>query len=742
MRLPGLLQTRVARRTLVLFLACALLPVTLLAVSGYRYLSSELETRAREQLRADSKNAGMVLLDRLAALASILDRNARDLRPEHLEGFRADQSEAGMLGPRLAAVILEERTGFVTTVYRAADTVPATAGVVESIPRVDPRMAAHLAAGEVGLILAPGPGAVRVFLVRQVQDGGRLWGLVDGESVWGLAPERRLVPGEQRFCLASAAGVPIQCQDEGAARAVPETDDGATFSWGAARSRFVAGQWTIFLGRTFGAPSWKLIVSRPEATIFAPLAALRRSFLLGLLLALATVFALSHVQIRRHTAPLEALQAATERVAQGRFDQPVPVTTDDEFGQLAGSFNGMSADLERQFRLQAALARVHRAALAGHGAGPILDVIAEAREALVPGTGLTVALARPDDPLSWQARSINGALTGPRDLQPPAEELEEFRRHPNGFVVRRGERGRSYFESPGQPLRSESLVLPLLRQGAVDGALVVHCRPDQEGQAEATEAIRRATNHLAVAIANTQLVGQLDAMNWGTLTALARTIDAVSPWTAGHSERVTIGALEIGRRLQVGADDLDLLHRGGLLHDIGKVGVPADILDKPGKLTPEEYARIQQHPAIGARILAPIGAVRRALPLVLHHHELLDGSGYPDGLAGERIPRLVRILTVADVFDALVSDRPYRPAWPVEQAMAYFHDLRGVKFDAEAVEALAAATAGGWRPIVTGSSGVSTLRGSGRAPLEAASLSLPASLVRAAASSTAGAGTA
>ncbi|MBP6669124.1 MAG: HD-GYP domain-containing protein, partial [Gemmatimonadales bacterium] len=217
-----------------------------------------------------------------------------------------------------------------------------------------------------------------------------------------------------------------------------------------------------------------------------------------------------------------------------------------------------------------------------------------------------------------------------------------------------------------------------------------------------------------VAIANTQLIEQLDAMNWGSLTALARTIDAVSPWTAGHSERVTLGAIEIGRRIGLGHDDLDLLHRGGLLHDIGKVGVPAGILDKPGKLTDEEYEQIKQHPAIGARILAPIGAVRRALPLVLHHHELLDGSGYPHGLSGDQIPLLVRILTVADVFDALVSDRPYRPAWPVERAIAHLREGAGVKFDPRIVEALAAATATGWRPVIDPTAGASILRGSGR----------------------------
>jgi putative nucleotidyltransferase with HDIG domain len=187
-------------------------------------------------------------------------------------------------------------------------------------------------------------------------------------------------------------------------------------------------------------------------------------------------------------------------------------------------------------------------------------------------------------------------------------------------------------------------------------------------------------------------------MNWGALTALARAVDAVSPWTAGHSERVTIGAVEIARRLRLPKDDIDLIHRGGLLHDIGKVGLPSAILDKPAALTDQEFAAVRNHPAIGATILAPIGAFRRVLPLVLHHHELLDGSGYPHGLKGDQIPLLVRILTVADVFDALVSDRPYRSAWPVPRAIEYLGEAAGTQFDREVFEALAGAVATGWLP--------------------------------------------
>jgi putative nucleotidyltransferase with HDIG domain len=221
-------------------------------------------------------------------------------------------------------------------------------------------------------------------------------------------------------------------------------------------------------------------------------------------------------------------------------------------------------------------------------------------------------------------------------------------------------------------------------------------RPVQVTSGDEFETLGDSFNQMASELA--RRLEQLDALNWGALTALAKAIDAVSPWTAGHSERVTLGALEIGRRMSLEQADLDLLHRGGLLHDMGKIGVPASILDKPGALTPEERSIVERHTTQGAEILEPIEAFRPLIPLVLHHHESLDGTGYPGHLKGEQIPLLVRILTVSDVFDALASDRPYRPAWPKEKAIAFLQEGVHTRFDARVVKAFTEAVADGWAP--------------------------------------------
>jgi putative nucleotidyltransferase with HDIG domain len=177
------------------------------------------------------------------------------------------------------------------------------------------------------------------------------------------------------------------------------------------------------------------------------------------------------------------------------------------------------------------------------------------------------------------------------------------------------------------------------------------------------------------------LVTDLDDFARGTLTAFARAVDANSTWTAGHSERVTEGAVALGRHLGLSEPELDVLQRGGLLHDIGKIGVSASILDKPSRLTDEERAAIEMHPVIGHRILSPIPPMRDVLEIVRHHHERMDGTGYPDRLAGESIPLLARVLAVADVYDALVSDRPYRAGMRQDEALSLIRVMAGAHLD-------------------------------------------------------------
>jgi putative two-component system response regulator len=169
--------------------------------------------------------------------------------------------------------------------------------------------------------------------------------------------------------------------------------------------------------------------------------------------------------------------------------------------------------------------------------------------------------------------------------------------------------------------------------------------------------------------------------------ALARAVEAKSPYTHGHAGRVRGFALELAQAIGVSADDRELLGKGALLHDIGKISVPDAILEKPGRLTAEEYDLVKEHTRQGAHIIEPLHSLRDTVPLVRWHHERLDGAGYPDGIRGDQIPLLVRILSVADVFDSLASDRPYRARMPLELCVQILREnARGGGLDSLLVE--------------------------------------------------------
>ena len=169
------------------------------------------------------------------------------------------------------------------------------------------------------------------------------------------------------------------------------------------------------------------------------------------------------------------------------------------------------------------------------------------------------------------------------------------------------------------------------------------------------------------------------------LSTLSRAIEARDPYTRGHSARVTEIAEAIARRLGWDAERLALLRVGGPLHDVGKLGVSDEVLAKPGRLDDDELEQIREHPKLGARILLRVAAFRAAIPYVLYHHERWDGNGYPSGRAGEQIPLEARVLAVADAYDAMTSDRPYRRPLDHQAAVAEVARCSGTQFDPEVV---------------------------------------------------------
>jgi len=187
---------------------------------------------------------------------------------------------------------------------------------------------------------------------------------------------------------------------------------------------------------------------------------------------------------------------------------------------------------------------------------------------------------------------------------------------------------------------------------------------------------------------NVRLYGALENAYLETIRALASAIDAKDPYTHGHSERVSKLSVEIGRELGLDDAELKILEYSGILHDVGKIGIPEQVLLKPSRLTPEEFTVVKSHSAIGAEIVEGVEFLKTAEPAIRHHHERWDGKGYPDGLAGEEIPLIARIVNAADTWDACTSERPYHPARSVPEMLSIMAELRGAQLDPRVHDAI------------------------------------------------------
>jgi len=170
------------------------------------------------------------------------------------------------------------------------------------------------------------------------------------------------------------------------------------------------------------------------------------------------------------------------------------------------------------------------------------------------------------------------------------------------------------------------------------------------------------------------------------LFTLSNMLEAKDPYTKGHSERVTIIALRLANEAGLPSEDQGLLRKVGRLHDIGKIGVPANLLNKPGALTPKEFELLKEHVILGENICRPLRSIGRFLGIIRHHHENFDGTGYPDGLKGEKIPLGARILAIADAFDTMNSDQPYRKRLPMEEILKRLKEGAGSLWDPKLVK--------------------------------------------------------
>lgn len=521
-----------------------------------------------------------------------------------------------------------------------------------------------------------------------------LLGEIDTRYLWGPT-EGVPLPAQMELCLLEASVRVLACTvplpPQAFALVTPKgaRSGPVQFEWMNDEKEYLASSWPIFMQANFAAPTWTVVLSEPKTEVFAAVAYFKTIFPLTILLSLWVVIFLSVGQIRRSLVPLERLREGTRRIAARDFASRVSVTSGDEFEELATSFNGMAERLGRQFHALTTMAEITRVVLSSLETRKIVDTVLARMNDVCPCdcVGMILAGSAPTEAVPLYLED-----SGPRRevVEEPVrltpENVEALRANPAMPVPSSAD-----FHAYLAPLVRRDvracLLLPIFLQHRLAAVVILGYRDAIRASPEDLHQARQLADQIAAALTNARLIEELDQLSWGTLRALARAIDAKSPWTAGHSERVTNLALDVGWAMGLGSKELAVLHRGGLLHDIGKIGISAALLDKPGDLSEGEIEIMRGHVRLGARILEPIAAYAEVIPIVLHHHEAYDGTGYPDGLAGEAISLGARIFSVADVFDALSSDRPYRPGMPPEQAMAHIREQSGLRFDPKVVEA-------------------------------------------------------
>jgi putative nucleotidyltransferase with HDIG domain len=232
------------------------------------------------------------------------------------------------------------------------------------------------------------------------------------------------------------------------------------------------------------------------------------------------------------------------------------------------------------------------------------------------------------------------------------------------------------------------ICVPVIFKNNLLGILNITNKENEEAfTTDDLELLTSLAQNAAIAIENARLYDDLHILFLDTIKSLAAAIDAKDPYTHGHSERVSEYAVMIAKELNLPNEVIKNIHLAGLLHDIGKIGISEQILRKPDRLTMDEFEEIKQHPLVGAKILHEVESLQLLIPALLHHHERWDGSGYVNGLKGEQIPLEARILAVADAFDAITTNRPYRIGLSIQDAVTEIKRCCGTQFDISIADA-------------------------------------------------------
>ena len=692
----SLFKSRVAKRIFLLFLVCAMLPISIFSYLSFSQVSAQLKDQSMRRIQSTTKSYGLILLERFVFIEMALD----------FFGSTAVVPGGEKTGTEPGVSSDEKKPGHLNAVAFVTSTgnIIQLAGKMDNPPESIRKIAAEGIATRTRILFEPGgETGFRVFLAKKARDAQGNQGILVGEAntlqLWGVGYDNILPPltescilDHNRNVLFSSFQLPPEIlhrirfeSDSLESRSLEYTSDG--------KGVFI-GYWPMFLRSKFDGPNLIVVLKNMQADVFAPLAHFKVLFPLVTLLAFWIVLLLSITSIRKSMVPLEMLKEGARRLAHRDFETRVVVKSGDEFESLADTFNKSAARLGRHFHAMEAMAEIDRVVHATLNTKTIVSTVMKHMLAFFSCETISFGLthAKKTDSMRMFTCSSKDFDTFHEEFLTINQEDRNFlAQQPDAFVFEISDHVPSFLPKEIIQTVKQFMVLPLFHNKAISGIICLGHEGQHSYSDDDLAHGKRLASQLSSALSNALLVEELESLNWGTLEALARTVDAKSKWTAGHSERVAELAVKIARVMGFDEKSIDNLHRAAFLHDIGKIGIPMLILDKPGALTDEEYTHVKEHPVIGAKIIEPIEAYADVIPIILQHHEKFDGTGYPHGLSGEDVALGARILAVADVYDAIISSRPYRQGWVEEKVIQLIIDESGKHFDPNVVDAFLSA---------------------------------------------------